>query len=240
MKRKLLIGLLGVTAAVGVVGSGFSAWYFDVTNLTASNNVTTYVTDLAGSIGELTDNDASKTLCIVLDQGGHTNKADKTKGISFVDNTNVTTVSDDTLGAAVSSLSAKYEIAKADYTNLKNAGKTSGTFTAEFKLSETADDYIQFDTSYAVGNITVDSTAATTGLSVEATKLTFTYTVDWSSETADTLTKTFTFDVSTTSYVNKLLQYISKPADKTTYNAMKTALGTSTALTVSYSFGINA
>lgn len=239
MKRKCLLGLLGLTATLGIVGSGFSAWYFDATDLTAEKSVNTYVTNLADGIGTLTDDNASDTMCIVLDQGEYKNKDDVTKGISLKKYTG--TVSDSTLGEEVSSLSATYTIDKTTYTDLNNAGIHSGTFTATFSLSETADDYIVFNTSYLVGNIKIDETAARAGLTVNATTLTFTSTVDWSSENADTLTKKFTFDVSTSEYTNKLLNYVTskKPTDKSSYEAMKTALNDKTALTVKYSFKAN-
>ncbi len=242
MKRKLLIGLLGVTAAVGIAGSGFSAWYFDKTLTTDGAKVTTYVTNLADNIGTLTSADATKKLAIVLDQGGYDKATEATKGISIVDNTDVTgTISDSNIGEAITSFSATYEIAKEDYTNLKNAGLKAGTFKAEFKLSSTIATYVQFDTTYAVGNIKVGTDAATDGLSVTETTLTFTYTVDWSNTEEDKITDVFTFDASTTDAVNKLLKYKSKPSTAEAYTTMKDAINAATddALTVTYSFALN-
>ena len=245
MKRKCLIGLLGLTASLGIVGSGFSAWYFDKTNLSVDGaSVTTYVTNLADDIGSLTSADTSKKLALVLDQGGYDKASDSTKGISIVDNTNVTgTVSDSNLGTAFNNFSATYAITKTAFTNLNNAGVHSGTFTAEFALSSTIATYVQFDTNYAVANIKVNDTAATTGLTVDSTnnKLTFTYKVDWTNATAD-INDAFTFDASTSDEkVNKLLTYKSKPATADDYTKMKNALSSTTdaALTVKYSFSIN-
>ena len=244
MKRKCLIGLLGLTASLGIVGSGFSAWYFDKTNLSVDGaSVTTYVTNLADDIGTLTSADSSKTLAIVLDQGGYDKASDSTKGISIVDNTSITgTVSDSNLGTAITNFSATYAIKKDAFTDLNNAGVHSGTFTAEFALSSTIATYVQFDANYAVANIKLNDTAATTGLTVDSTnnKLTFTYTVDWTSATSD-INDAFTFDASTTESVNKLLKYKSKPATADDYTKMKNAISKANdaALTVKYSFSIN-
>lgn len=246
MKRKCLIGLLGLTASLGIVGSGFSAWYFDKTNLSVDGaSVTTYVTNLADDIGTLTSADTSKKLALVLDQGGYDKASDSKKGISIVDNTSLTegtTVSDSNLGSAINNFSATYAITKTAFTNLNNAGVHSGTFTAEFALSTTIDDYVKFDTTYAVGNVKLNDAALTTEgtVVVTETSLTFTYNVDWTSADAD-INDAFTFDASTTESVNKLLKYKSKPATADDYTKMKNAISSASdaALTVKYSFSIN-
>lgn len=234
MKRKLLIGALAFVGGLTVVGSGFSAWYFGSTELTKNNSINHYVTDIADDIGTLTDLNASDKLYIILDQAGYSNLNEATKGVSIT--SSETTPTDASLGTAVRLLGAKYEIAQAKFTALHDAGVKKGTFTATLELSSAAQAYLKFVSS---PKVSVDTTAVSEGLTRTDAKLTYTYDVDFATAAATKdYSKTFTFDSSTTDGANALLQYKNKPTTKETYEAMKTALGTNSLLTINYSFKI--
>ena len=234
MKRKILMGSIALCGALAVVGSGFASWYFDKTIDDVSKNVSTHVTDLADGIGSLTDNNASDTLYIVLDQGTYANKTDATKGISLVSSS--TSLSDTNAGTAVNSLGVTYSIEKAQYQKLADAGIYGGKITATISISDTSDDYIKFvnSPSAKVGETKVAATSAT------ATQVVFEYTVNWSSATEDTFSQVLSIDTTSSDYANALLQYVSKPADKNAYDTMKAAVASDTkALSVVYTFAID-
>lgn len=227
MKKKVLISALALTGAVAIVGSGFSAWYFDTAALTADGSVNTYVTDLADNIGTLTNDNAKDSIYVVLDQGGFTNKDIITKGITFVKNSNTPT--DSALGDTVSALSATYSISADDVTKLVQAGKTSATFKAVFTISDAASPYVQFVSTYA------GETGGTSAISGNV--FTYTYTVNYTKETA--IKKTFEFSTAESGvYSNAMLSYKAKPSTKDAYNKMKAAL-TGNILTVAYSLSID-
>ncbi len=233
MKRKLLIGALAFVGGLTVVGSGFSAWYFGSTELTKDNAINHYVTDIADNIGTLTDLNESDKLYIILDQGGYKNASDATKGVSITKSE--TTPTDEELGDEVTTIGAKYEISKENFVTLHDAGIKKGTFTATLSLSTAAQTYLKF---VASPSVSVDTTVVTGGLTRTDTTLTYTYDVDFTATVTDDYSKSFTFDSSTTDTVNALLQYNTKPATKEAYEAMKTALGTESLLTINYSFKI--
>ena len=91
LRRKMLAILLPTVAAVTLVGSGFSAWYFnqEVTG-SVSGNVGVDITDAVGDIGTLAPTkgaanaNAESTFNLILDQGGYENLDDFDAGISFV------------------------------------------------------------------------------------------------------------------------------------------------------------
>lgn len=228
MKRKVLLSLVGAVGAATVIGSGFSAWFFGNSTLEASGNIGTKVTDLNEGTGTLTNNDAGKTLTVVLDQGGYENKGDVTKGISIhegdIDESDLTQ-------NLVSALSATYSIEEENATTLKNTGIHEAKFTATFTLSDAAANYVKFHSTYT-GGTGLDGT-------VDADCKVFTYTkafdLDGKTATDGKISETYTFDVATTDGVNAMLQYKSKPTSETEYNAMKTAL-TGNLLSIAYSF----
>lgn len=233
MKRKLLIGALAFVGGLTVVGSGFSAWYFGSTELTKDNAINHYVTDIADNIGTLTDLNESDKLYIILDQGGYENINDATKGVSITKSE--TTPTDEALGDEVATIGAKYEISKENFVTLHDAGIEKGTFTATLNLSTAAQTYLKF---VASPSVSVDTDKVTDGLTRTDTTLTYTYDVDFTATVTADYSKTFTFDSSTTDTVNALLQYNTKPATKDAYEAMKTALGSESLLTINYSFKI--
>lgn len=93
LKRKILAAVLPVVAAATVVGSGFSAWYFESgTDLTANTSVNVSVEGSTTSKGSLTfswigskEETTVSNAELVLDQGEYANREDNTKGISFKD-----------------------------------------------------------------------------------------------------------------------------------------------------------
>lgn len=245
MKRKIMLSLVALCGGLTIVGSGFSAWYFSIDKLSASNSINHYVTDLNDSIGTLTDLNKDEKLYVILDQGGYANKTDATKGVSISKLEDGKTLSDTYTGALVSTLGANYTITKANATKLVAAGITAGTFNAEFKLTDAASTYLTFKTSYTGG------TALVTGGTIAPTAQTisYSYTVNFSniaSGNDESYSIDFKFDSSTTKGVNAMLSYYDqdytdvgkkqKPQNKTAYDAMKTALGTDTLIDISYSF----
>ncbi len=250
MKRKLLLSLVALCGGLTIVGSGFSAWYFSIDALKETNSISHYVTDLNGTIGELTDNNKDDKLYLILDQGGYKNKADATHGVSITKLEDGKTMSDTYTGAAVNTLGANYKISKENATKLVAAGITEGTFSAEFKLTDKAITYLTFktegDSKYTGGSSLV--TGGTLTLAQE--KISYTYKVDFNaiaSGTDDTYSQDFTFDSSTTDGVNVMLSYYSadyasgakqKPQTKDAYTAMKEYLNDDKLLEISYSFSV--
>ncbi len=234
MKRKLLIGLVGVTATVGIVGSGFSAWYFGHEDLvTAVAGVKTHVTNVVENVGTLTDNNANQKLTIVLDQGGYTNKADKTKGISFVDTSGIDNITDDALANApkVDSLSATYTIDAKDVNNLVNAGIKSAQFIAHIYFnSNEYRNYIDFRSDYVTNNLDESKAMFSNGT------LYYFETINFTLDTP--INQTFEFTTKTTDGVNDMLTYVSKPTTKDDYDKMKNALNGKGIISVQYTVQI--
>lgn len=243
MKRKLLLSLLAFAGGLTVVGSGFSAWYFNENKtITATGTVKHYVTDLNGNIGELKDLNESKSIYIILDQGGYENADVLTKGVSISHIDDNSSISDSNLGeTSDTTIGATYSITEANYTTLKNANINSGTFTATFELSTEAAAYIKFKSED-----TYDTSKATlpTGGSFNITdsKVVYTYTINFNDAfVTNSYKQEFKFDASTTDYVNVMLQYVDskKPTNNSDYTAMKTALNNKTLMSIDYSFDVN-
>ncbi len=113
MKRRLLVSLLAFAGGLTVVGSGFSAWYFNENKaISTSGNINHYITDLNGNIGQLTDLNVNKKLYIVLDQGGYSNASELTKGVSITYfDSNDDSISDSNLGTSSdATIGCKYSI----------------------------------------------------------------------------------------------------------------------------------
>ena len=68
-KRKILMLTLPLVGVATIVGSGFSAWYFDSTNIGTSKNVGITVTEKHVASGTLTTSLTGNEK-LVLDQGG--------------------------------------------------------------------------------------------------------------------------------------------------------------------------
>ena len=91
LKRKMLAILLPTVAAVTLVGSGFSAWYFNQkVSGNVSGNVGVDITDAVGDIGTLAATEGAANASedkfnLILDQGGYGNLDNPEVGISFVE-----------------------------------------------------------------------------------------------------------------------------------------------------------
>lgn len=82
MNRKLYALLLPVIGGAVIVGSGFSAWYFNEATVSKSTEGTGTVEGLIDT-GVLTIN--HETFTFTLDQGGRENATDATKGITITE-----------------------------------------------------------------------------------------------------------------------------------------------------------
>lgn len=243
MKRKLVLSLVALCGGLTIVGSGFSAWYFSIDALKATNSINHYVTDLNDSIGTLTDLNKDEKLYVILDQGDYENMKVETKGISI---NNVTdTVSDSNLGNEVATIGANYALTKEAATKLVAAGVTEGKFTATMELSTAAAKYIKFKTSYNGGSSLPTSTVTGDGITVADAKISYTYTVSFADHTSSDYSVDFKFDSSTTDKVNAMLQYngidttgteTGKPTTKNLYDLMKTNIGSDPIVTITYGF----
>ena len=121
LNRKLLALVLPAVAVSALVGSGFSAWYFNEKDIKGtSKDVNVFVTDMVdNTVGTLTLNETQATK-LTLDQGGFQNADVLKKGISF----------------DAASVGAQFKFNEGAYDNLTSAGMkvqvtTTVTFTAE-------------------------------------------------------------------------------------------------------------
>lgn len=257
-----MLSLVALCGGLTIVGSGFSAWYFQISKLEKSNSISHYVTDLNDSIGTLEDDNKDDKLYIIMDQGSYAKKADPTYGVSI--NKVTGTVSDSNLGTAVEKLGATYSIKAADATKLVAAGITSGTFKATFTLSKKANAYLTFKNGYenTTTNYVKDDNAEIT---VVSDTITYTYTVDFTKHTAADYSQDFTFNSSTSTLkddtdnvigtgigLNAMLSYYDqdyaadgnsvakkqKPQSADAYKTMKENLGTDALMTIAYEFAV--
>ena len=79
-KRKILMLTLPLVGVATIVGSGFSAWYFNETTVSASAKLGVAVTEMHVTAGELTTT-LPENAKIVLDQGGASNATSLTEKI---------------------------------------------------------------------------------------------------------------------------------------------------------------
>lgn len=129
LKRKILAAVLPVVAAGTVVGSGFSAWYFNENKLedkSLSIGVdTSSATNQAGNLSVLYNNmhESINNAKVVLDQGSGSNRNSYLHGIGFVsDETPFTTDSDNIVtGGGLNTINFTYKIKTTDYDNLIKA-----------------------------------------------------------------------------------------------------------------------
>lgn len=136
MNRKLFALLLPVIGGAVIVGSGFSAWYFNEATVSASTTGTGKVEELIDT-GVLTLN--HETFHFTLDQGGKENATDVTKGISITEGTLTFTYVGDkgyenSVFAASKTLSYTYTFAlsseNAALLNYIELSETTGSFNA--------------------------------------------------------------------------------------------------------------
>ena len=131
--RKLLAIGAPILGMVAIVGSGFSAWYFESQTVEADTSMGISLTPIATSYGafDVSDNDYT----LVLDQGGINNASMLTKGISVqVGGSNVTTIE------------ASYSIDSGALQILTDDGLT-GTITTTVKVLSTLASYVNFKAS---------------------------------------------------------------------------------------------
>ncbi len=242
------MGLIAITGGLAIVGSGFSAWYFQADELEGSHTVNHYVTDLNAGIGTLADNNKGQNLYVIFDQGGYANKDNVVYGLSINDVAG--TVSDKNLGTKITAIGATYSIALGDYTTLHDAGVTKGVFTATLTLSQAAQKYVAFKNGYDLAasglyNATDDYSSVMPTLTNDGNAITYSYVVDFTKEQSADVKRVFGFNAATTDGVNALLQYKAhsedggKPTSKDEYEAMKTDLGSDPLLTAEYTFNVN-
>lgn len=131
--RKLLAIGAPILGMVAIVGSGFSAWYFESQTVEAGTSMGITLTPIATTYGAFDVSENEYTL--VLDQGGYTNRTEVKKGISVqVDGSNVT------------SIEASYSIDSGALQILKDDGLT-GTITTTVKVLSTLARYVNFKAS---------------------------------------------------------------------------------------------
>ena len=131
--RKLLAIGVPILGMVAIVGSGFSAWYFESQTVEVSTSMGISLTPIATSYGafDVSENDYT----LVLDQGGISNASILEKGISVqVGGSNVTTIE------------ASYSIDSGALQILTDDGLT-GTITTTVKVLSTLASYVNFKAS---------------------------------------------------------------------------------------------
>ena len=225
LKRKILAAVLPVVAAATVVGSGFSAWYFESgTDLTANTFVNVSVEGSTTSKGSLTFSWINSTkeevdnAQLVLDQGDYVNKDDHTKGISFK-----------TTGGTTEEVTGlKLTYTNDDFDKLGQAG-LKANLEIKITISSDVNKYVTFVT--ALDNA-LDNGILPDGMSSKVTGNTAVLTMN------GITTSDFTIDLSTgDDKINGLLRYYSveegldpeddiygKPQSDPEYQAMSTAL----------------
>lgn len=130
-KRKTLLTVIPVCGLVAIVGSAYSAWYFNEDTLSKSQSLSITLTDKVTSIGELTMD--TETLHLELDQGGYDKLTDGTVGITVKNASN----------AAVDAIDASYAIDSDQLALLTEAG-LEGTITTTVKIDTDLLSYIKF------------------------------------------------------------------------------------------------
>lgn len=131
--RKLLAIGAPILGMVAIVGSGFSAWYFENQTVGTNTSMGITLTPIATTYGAFDVSEDDYTL--VLDQGGYTNRTDVTKGISV-----------QVEGSDVTSIEASYSIDSGALKVLTNDGLT-GTITTTVKVLSSLAAYVDFKAS---------------------------------------------------------------------------------------------
>lgn len=213
MNRKVLTISLSLLAVSAVVGSGFAAWFFGEETLDKSISGAVEVAPTLSGKLELTSA-STETFKVVLDQGGVKN-TEVEKGISFVDTTT---------NSLVSELKATYSFDTGDGLAALSQGGLAVTLTCTLTLPSELATYVDVQTSALVGG-TVTSSATT-----------YTVTEEITGSSVGT-SWTVGLDTATTQEgVNSLLHYKTgqKPSTTAEYTAMKTAVN-GKMITVSFS-----
>ena len=205
LNRKLLALVLPAVAVSALVGSGFSAWYFNAGITKSFDDVTANATitdKIDQNIGTLTLTPGHGLTTLTLDQGGQENAGLKNKGIKF----------------DASKLEVKFAfVSQTVFNNLKEANmqvKVTSTIT----FTEALDGYVKI----------VDALSYSEGESYSYYKET---TLEDYSESYD-FSIDLSTDVNE---VNSLLEYKIKPTTGGEYDTMRTKLfGTGQSITFSW------
>ena len=220
MKRKLMLGLLSAVGGLTIIGSGFSAWYFENKIDPNTQNVNAHVTPIADTLGTLTVTSLAGVE-LSLDQGGYANKDDLTKGISFTHGTEGTFNSD---------IVANYKIEGEKSINVNNAG-LKATFDCVITLKKEFAEYIEFKDTFYDETFTTGTDAAGNTTITLSKGITYGATIDTS----------YTFHVATdTNKVNSAFRYKigKKPVSVGEYNTFK-GLNNHAADVLTFSFSLN-
>ena len=132
-KRKILMLTLPLVGVATIVGSGFSAWYFNAGTVSDSATLGVKVTEMHLTAGTLTTT-LPENAKIVLDQGGASNASDLTKSIYVESST----------GTKINDFDVIFTIPTASANGLKDSG-IKGHFTLTPTVNETLKKYITVD-----------------------------------------------------------------------------------------------
>lgn len=232
LKRKMLAILLPTVAAVTLVGSGFSAWYFNQkVSGKITGNVGVDITDAVGDVGTLAAtvgaaNATESTFNLILDQGGYENLINPEAGISFVEGEGNTTLGTGEFFGATFTWGSTDSSGRSQYDILKDAGykvqitQTVKISTLLFGYDDTTDSnddktkYLDVKTAafstWASGD---EFTKVTDEDFVEYVKV-----MDLTS--AATVNYSIKIGTDNESLVNDLFKYAKKPQNKPDHTAM--------------------
>ncbi len=206
--RKLLAIGAPILGMVAIVGSGFSAWYFESQTVEAGTSMGITLTPIATTYGafDVSENDYT----LVLDQGGYTNRTEVKKGISVqVDGSNVT------------SIEASYSIDSGALQILTEDGLT-GTISTTVKVLSSLAAYVNFKASGFTKGSASDGYEVYTRETNVATSVNLDIDV---TTNGDLINAAF-------EYVSN-----NKPTDETSYNTLSSlvsSIGTSDPIIVEY------
>ncbi len=137
-KRKILMLTLPLVGVATIVGSGFSAWYFNAGTVSKSAQLGVAVTEMHVTAGELTTTLPANAK-IVLDQGGASNAALLTEKIY------VGTPGEGDTYTPVNSFDVTFKIPTASASGLKSSN-IKGKFNLTARVNETLLKYIDVKT----------------------------------------------------------------------------------------------
>ena len=232
MKRKILAVTIPVVGCITVVGSGFSAWYFESTTGNATDglgvniNVTEEVKDTSNTL-TIQNSNATTDLAnnyLILDQGGVSNKTNETKGIMFA-----TSAVNETVDRDISYTFDLVFTGAADLTlNKIYDAKMEVALSVSFDLGTNLSKYIQLvsgahlEISYPiVGEPSPTTTTKKESFTPSGTVYTAEFVLEaaelkkMSTDPIQRFTWSFKLNLSTEGLANKLFQYIKgeKPED---------------------------
>ena len=215
-KRKILMLTLPLVGVATIVGSGFSAWYFNSTEVTPlPGQIGVSITNKTTTTGTLSSDLGSATL--VLDQGGSkTEDANNPAKHIWVERG----------GTKISAFTVSFTIPEASATALAESN-VKGQLKVVATVNETLAKYVAVDTSS--WNVTKDmmfgeSDVLTTNWtrSVSGTDMVYTLTLSVAESTAESGSP-FKYTVK-----NEETGTLGKPTTEAAYNEMVTAIGSMT------------